>query len=75
MYRDLILSYQQACTLAIEAFGGYVARVFGDGILAYFGYPQAHEDDGERAARAALAALSALSSLTGACAGSARSVF
>ncbi|MFT5394470.1 MAG: class 3 adenylate cyclase, partial [Gammaproteobacteria bacterium] len=63
VYRDLILGYQQACTLAIEAFGGYVARVFGDGILAYFGYPQAHEDDGERAARAALAALSAGSEL------------
>ncbi|MBT3911016.1 MAG: zinc-ribbon domain-containing protein [Rhodospirillaceae bacterium] len=50
--RDVIAAYQSACVTMIEEFGGYVARYMGDGILAYFGYPQAHEDDPERAVRA-----------------------
>ena len=39
--RDVIAAYQSACVTMIEEFGGYVARYMGDGILAYFGYPQA----------------------------------
>jgi hypothetical protein len=50
-----VLAYQQACTEAVERCGGYVAQYLGDGVLAYFGYPQAHEDDAVRAVRAALA--------------------
>ena len=60
VFRDLILSYQKLCEQAIHQFDGYVARVFGDGLLVYFGYPTAHEDDAERAARAAVALLEAL---------------
>jgi len=52
--RDLNRAYQVAVTAAIERFGGYVARYMGDGVLAYFGYPLAHENDAERAVRAAL---------------------
>ncbi len=52
--REIIRSYQKACGSVIERYGGYVGRYLGDGILAYFGYPQAHEDDAERAVRAAL---------------------
>jgi len=53
--RDLNRAYQDAAKTAIETFGGYIARYMGDGVLAYFGYPQAHEDDAERAVRAGLA--------------------
>lgn len=60
VFRDLILSFQNLCEQAVYKFDGYVARVFGDGLLIYFGYPQAHEDDVERAARAAIALLEAL---------------
>lgn len=52
--RDLMHRYQQTCTEVIARYDGYVARYMGDGILAYFGYPKAHEDDAERAVRAAL---------------------
>lgn len=52
--RDLIVAYQGACAEAIERYDGYVARYVGDGILAYFGYPVAHEDNAERAIRAGL---------------------
>jgi len=50
----MITSYQAACNTAIERFDGYVARYMGDGMLVYFGYPVAHEDDAERAVRAGL---------------------
>jgi class 3 adenylate cyclase/predicted ATPase len=53
--RDINRAYQDAAKCAIEKYGGYVARYMGDGVLAYFGYPQAHEDDAERAVRAGLA--------------------
>jgi class 3 adenylate cyclase len=53
-YREVILEYQDACTKIITSFGGFVTRFFGDGILVYFGYPQAHEDDAESAVRAGL---------------------
>ncbi len=50
----ILRAYQACCTAAIERYGGRISRFIGDGILAYFGYPQAHEDDAERAVRAAL---------------------
>ena len=52
--QTIITSYQAACNAAIERFDGYVARYMGDGMLVYFGYPVAHEDDAERAVRAGL---------------------
>jgi len=52
--RALLTSYQDVCKAAIERYDGYVARYLGDGVLAYFGYPTAHEDDAERAVRAGL---------------------
>ena len=51
---ELVKVYQAACQSAIERYSGFIARYVGDGILAYFGYPQAHEEDAERAIRAAL---------------------
>ncbi|GJL83788.1 MAG: adenylate/guanylate cyclase domain-containing protein [marine bacterium B5-7] len=53
--QDVNRAYQEACKQAIERFGGYVAKYMGDGVLAYFGFPQAHEDDAERAVYSALA--------------------
>ena len=52
--QSIIASYQAACNAAIDRFDGYVARYMGDGMLVYFGYPVAHEDDAERAVRAGL---------------------
>lgn len=51
---EVIATYQRRCTAVIERHGGFVARHVGDAILAYFGYPRAHENDAERAIRAAL---------------------
>ncbi|HTO45530.1 MAG TPA: AAA family ATPase [Burkholderiales bacterium] len=56
---DVIQAHRQRCTEAIASQGGSVAQYVGDGVLAYFGYPQAHEDDAERAIRAALAIVDA----------------
>ena len=50
--RDVIAAYQRVCTQSIRRYEGHVARYVGDGILAFFGYPAAHEDDAERAVRA-----------------------
>jgi class 3 adenylate cyclase/predicted ATPase len=50
--RDVISSYQQCVAKTVHRFGGLVARYMGDGVLVYFGYPEAHEDDAERAVRA-----------------------
>jgi class 3 adenylate cyclase len=47
-------AYQESCTEVIERWGGHVAKYMGDGVLAYFGWPQAHEDDAERSVRAGL---------------------
>lgn len=52
---ELIGAFLKVCADSIEEAGGFVARYMGDGVLAYFGYPQAHEDDPERAIQAALA--------------------
>ena len=57
--REVILAYQQAVSREIARYEGRVAKLMGDGVLAYFGWPQAHEDDAERAVRAGLAAASA----------------
>jgi class 3 adenylate cyclase len=54
-YRELLGTYQDAARSAIEGYGGYIARYMGDGLLVYFGYPTASEDDAERAVRAGLA--------------------
>src|SRR5580692_4421325 len=56
----LIKRYQDACAGAVARFDGYIAKFMGDGVLAYFGYPQAHEDSAERAARAGLAIAAAV---------------
>ena len=57
---DLIKRYQDACAGAIARFDGYIAKFLGDGVLAYFGYPQAHEDSTESSVRAALAIVDAV---------------
>src|ERR1700682_5775574 len=61
--RDLIQAYQKACVAAITSFDGYVAKYLGDGLLIYFGYPSAHEDDAARAVRAGLAIVEKLRGL------------
>jgi class 3 adenylate cyclase len=62
-WREIVASYHRAAAQAIERFGGYVAHYLGDGVMAYFGYPEAHDNDAERAARAGLAILDAISTL------------
>lgn len=61
----VISRFYAAVNAQVTAFGGFTARSFGDGILAYFGYPQTHEDDAERAARSALLTIKAVEALTG----------
>jgi len=53
-YRDIVRTYQKLCTEVIQRFDGYIAQLLGDGLLVYFGYPQAHEDDPQRAVRTGL---------------------
>jgi class 3 adenylate cyclase len=53
--RGIIGAYHRCCTELVECNGGFVAKYLGDGVLAYFGYPRAHEHDAERAVRAGLA--------------------
>jgi class 3 adenylate cyclase len=53
--REIVGAYHRCVTQIVEGFGGFVARYMGDGVLVYFGYPQAHEDDAERATRCGLA--------------------
>jgi class 3 adenylate cyclase len=60
---ELLRVYQAAVAGAIARFEGYVAKYMGDGVLAYFGYPRAHEDEAERAVRAGLASVAAVHSL------------
>jgi len=52
--RQVISAYQKCVADTVGHFGGFVAKYMGDGVLIYFGYPQAHEDDAERAVRAGL---------------------
>src|SRR5215471_11835787 len=58
--RKLIRAYQHACSEVIARFTGRIAKYMGDGLLAYFGYPHAHEDDAQRAVRAALGIIVAI---------------
>jgi len=62
-WREIVADYHYATMEAIEQFGGHVAQYFGDGVMAYFGWPEAHDDNAERAARAGLAILDAISKL------------
>src|SRR5262245_57042608 len=62
-WRDIIAQYQQAASGAVGRFGGHVARKLGDGLLIYFGWPTAREDDPERAIRASLAIVDAMGPL------------
>ncbi len=59
-HRDIMRRYQNAVTGAITRYGGHVAKYLGDGVLAYFGWPQAYEDQAERAVRAGLGAVVAV---------------
>ena len=61
--RELMLAYQSACTSVIRGFDGVVSRYVGDGILALFGWPRAHEDDAERAVRGGLEIAAAVEAL------------
>lgn len=61
---EVMRAYQGCCAEVIGRFSGYVAKYLGDGVLAYFGYPQAHEDDAERAVRAGLGLVAAVTQLT-----------
>ena len=62
--REVISAYQKCVAETVRRFGGYVAKYMGDGVLVYFGYPEAHEDDAERAVRAGLELIAAVTSLT-----------
>src|ERR1051326_3154845 len=64
--REVIGAYHVAVTGAVTRFGGYIAKYMGDGVLAYFGYPQAHEHDAERAIRAGLGVVERVAALRGA---------
>jgi class 3 adenylate cyclase len=61
--REVISAYQRCVAETVRRFGGFVAKYMGDGVLVYFGYPQAHEDDAERAVRAGLELVAAVSAL------------
>jgi class 3 adenylate cyclase/tetratricopeptide (TPR) repeat protein len=61
----LIDAYRDVCTTAIKRYQGHVARYFGDGVMAFFGWPRAHEDDAIRAIHAALEILSAVPKIPG----------
>jgi len=61
--REVISAYQKCVSETARHFGGFVAKYMGDGVLVYFGYPQAHEDDAEQAVRAGLALIAAVASL------------
>src|SRR6266516_1204285 len=61
--REVISAYQKCVAETVQRFGGFVAKYMGDGVLVYFGYPQAHEDDAERAVRAGLELIGALTGL------------
>jgi class 3 adenylate cyclase/predicted ATPase len=61
--REVIAAYHHAVAEIVAGFDGFVANYMGDGVLVYFGYPQAHEDDAERAVRAGLGAIDAISRL------------
>jgi class 3 adenylate cyclase len=61
--REVISGYQKCVAETVRRFDGFVAKYMGDGVLVYFGYPRAHEDDAERAVRAGLELVGAISAL------------
>jgi class 3 adenylate cyclase len=61
--REVIAAYQKCVAETVQRFGGFVAKYMGDGVLVYFGYPQAHEDDAERAVRAGRELIAAVTAL------------
>jgi class 3 adenylate cyclase len=63
--RDVLAAYHDACSAAVKRFEGHVAQYLGDGVLVYFGFPVAHEDDADRAVRTALAIQSSLAVMNG----------
>src|SRR5450755_2116121 len=62
-FREVISAYQNCVAETVGRFGGFVAKYMGDGVLIYFGYPHAHEDDAERAVRAGLQLVTAIGDL------------
>jgi predicted ATPase/class 3 adenylate cyclase len=62
-YREVVRGYQQVCTDVIQRYDGHIAQLLGDGLLVYFGYPQAHEDDAQRAVRTGLGMLDPMEAL------------
>src|SRR5215510_6657501 len=62
-YRDMVRAYQNVCTEVIQRYAGHIAQLLGDGLLVYFGYPQAHEDDAHRAVHTGLGILEAVEAL------------
>ncbi len=61
--REVVRAYQQVCSAVITHFDGHIAQLLGDGLLVYFGYPHAHEDDAQRAVRTSLGILAAMGEL------------
>src|SRR5262249_28579877 len=61
--REVVRAYHQTCAAVIHQYDGYIAQYLGDGVLVYFGYPLAHEDDAQRAVRAGLGMLRAMAPL------------
>jgi class 3 adenylate cyclase len=62
-WRDVVRAYQRVCTDVIQRYDGHIAQLLGDGLLVYFGYPVAHEDDAHRAVRTGLGILAAMTAL------------
>jgi class 3 adenylate cyclase/predicted ATPase len=63
--REVLRAYQETCSNIIGHYDGHIAKYIGDGLLVYFGYPQAHEDDAQRAVRAGLEIVSGVAELSG----------
>jgi class 3 adenylate cyclase len=59
-WREMVRAYQEVCAQVIARFEGHIAQYLGDGLLVYFGYPRAHDDDAQRAVRAGLGMLDAM---------------
>jgi predicted ATPase/class 3 adenylate cyclase len=62
-WREVVRAYQAVCAEVIQRFDGHIAQYLGDGLLVYFGYPQAHEDDAQRAVRTGLGLVEAMATL------------
>jgi class 3 adenylate cyclase len=62
-YREVVRQYQQVCSEVVKRYHGHVAQLLGDGLLVYFGFPSAHEDDGQRAVRSGLGIIDAIGNL------------